>query len=946
MSASTQGNLWRAIGLAMTDLETLQKSVRSAGWSWEKSLHVTASEAMAKALRGSGVMALQIVELDDLIRSAGMPAERRTEIHSYPRFQRQEEGKEGGIGPSTFTEELTKWRRTVFQKNMRFGIDMDFEIRRHLRLHAPDLEVSRLLLGMSSELRQSIVFLMNAGFRPDDFEEVDPPLRVALSAWRALEANLPECTNTRRDLWERYSDIRSPSDAESRDLRRRVETTLLHLSGSSGLEAEGVRIVHHGFYFFTPLQWALFRLLRNVPNVHQLFVVHDDGKSRAFETWRRYFVERWNMPKVEGIGGTFENRRLTALSRALTGRRIDDPTLPASLRIVKCRNSTEFVRQWSEEISRATASGEPAPKLVASEPSEVKRVLLRMAGDIDEVVDLANLPIGQYLLALHECYDTATGGIPARVLDPKNLIDIVASGFVDRENDALRPSSAVSAFKRALPFFGDLRLLEEWRERAIALERLVKSEVALLGGRVDGLTDVDRMRSAVQNELRLVPWCDLTDAEATVIRTTISRIGELVDEIVAEGMGRPKNYLEWVRKSLERAMVDLTKEERAELERRLQHAEGVPEYELDFEGLRDVVSMILGRKVDMSLDGTPLDDDGSDDTNRVMDIKYADIYGLAPPGGNVFVTNLSDTSFPNRNAAYMWPFSAESIREGEGEPVGVELLRTRMETGSLEALYVFSSVLSGVPEDKQVTLSWVEEFGNSLHNPSVLITLLTRLRNNRDGGALEATLGGLDIDGATGSNVANPIFSPVPSAPASASRDDVEAAESKIDQVAVGSAILCRRRFALQWAMGRSASFQSSHLQSMLFGNIQGTLFRRNRFAGHEDRERRNRIHALTRDLWRHLTLGQRKSSHAKARVVIDGPSARWQWTFSLGGKKNGDRSIDRSYRVAFGDLAPPVGLMAGDDTSVVLPAPGEDVSVAQCNSCPVAPRCSHRRFG
>jgi hypothetical protein len=901
---------------------------------------------MAKVLRSSGVRALQIVELDDLIRSAGMPAERRTEIHSYPRFQIPEEGKNVSAGSSTFNEELTQWRRNVFQKNMRFGIDMDFEIRRHLRNHAPDLEGSKLLLGMSSELRQSIIFLINAGFRPDDFQEVDAPLRVALSAWRALEANLPECTNTRRDLWERYADVRSPSDVESRDLRRRVETTLLHLSGSADLETQGVQIVYHGFYFFTPPQWALFRLLRTVPNVDQLFLVHDDGESRAFETWRRYFVERWNMPKVEIAGGTADNRRLTALSSALTGRRIDDPTLSSSLRIVKCRNSTEFVRQWSEEINRAIAAGEPAPKLVASEPGEVKRILLRMAGDIDEVVDLANLPIGQYLLALHECYDTSTGAIPSRVLDSTNLIKIAASGFVDRDTDVLRPSSAVSAFKRALPFFGDLRLLQEWQERAIALERLVKSEVALLGGRVDGLTDVERMRSAVDNELRLVPWCDLTDAEATVIRTTITRIGELVDEIVAEGMGRPKNYLEWVRKSLERAMVDLTREERAALEKRLQNAEGVPDYELDFEGLRDVVSMILGRKVDMALDGSPLDDDDSDDANRVMDIKYTDVYGLVPSSGNVHVTNLSDSSFPTRNTTYMWPFSAESVREGEGEPVGVELLRTRMETGSLEALYVFWSVLGGVPEDKQVTLSWVEESANSLHNPSVLITLLTRMRNNRDGGALEVTLGGLEIDAATGSNLPNPVFSLIPTAMTSASQEDVKTAESKVPQVAASAAVLCPRRFAIQWAMGRSASFQSPHAQAMLFGNIQGALFRRKRFAGAVERERKNRARALTRDLWRHLTQGQRKSSYAKARVVVEGPSARWEWAFSLGGKKNGDKPFDKAYRVAFGDLAPTEGLLAGDDSSVVLPVPDDEVSVAQCNMCPVAPRCLHRRFG
>lgn len=945
MISALRENKWRAIGSARMDVESVRRSVESAGWSWENSLHVTASEPMAKALRSESLRALQIVEVDDLIRSAGMPAERRTPVDSYPSFPVRLTGQDAVAESARFRDELTQWRRNIFQRNMRFGIDMDFEIRRHLRQHAPDLEISRLLLGMSRELRQSIVFLINAGFRADDFQETDPALRVALSAWRALEASVPECANSRRDLWERYSDVGSPSDAESVDLRRRVESVLMHLSGSPGLEVEKVQIVYHGFYFYTPPQWALFRLLKQVPNVDQLFVVHDDGKSRAFETWRRYFVERWNMPKVEYSGIALDNPRLVALSNALTGHRIDESALSGSLRIVKCRNSTEFVREWSEEISRATSAGEPTPKLVAAGPSEVKRVLSRMAGDIDEVVDLANLPIGQFLLALHECYDTTAGRVPEQVLDATNLINIVASGFADRDQDPLRPSLAVSAFKRALPFFGDLRLLKDWHERALALERLVKSEVALLGRRMEALSDIDRIETAAGNELRLVPWCDLTDAEATVIRVTITRIGELVEEIVAEGMGRPKNYLEWVRKSLERAMVHLTKEERVELERRLQNAEGVPDYELDFEGVKEVVSMILGRKIDMALDGTLLDDDDGDDSLRVMDIKYADVYGLAPPKGDVHITNLTDSSFPTHNTTYMWPFSAESILEGEGEPVGVELLRTRMETGSLEALYVFWSALGGVPEDRRVTLSWVEESANSIHNPSVLITLLSRMRNSRDGGALEATLGGLETEKATGSNVAIPVHAAVPLAPTSAPQNDVDVAEEKINRIAASSAFMCRRRFAIQWGLGPSASFQSTHTQSMLFGNVQGTLFRRRRFPGQTDRERRNRVYALTRDLWRHLTIGQRKSSYTKARVTIDRATAKSEWTFTLGGKKEGRNwPVDLAYRAAYGGIPIPPGFLAGDDNGVGLPLPDDTVSARECNTCPVAPRCQHRR--
>ena len=939
---TTTKNVWRALGLANVDKQNVENAVKAIGFGWESSIHVTATAELAKLFRNNGLISISVIELDDIIRWAGMPAARRIPVEDYPSFSKYLEIEDQESSRKAWQLALTNWRQNAMQKAHRLGIDMDFEIRDHLRRHAADQEASRILLGMSTELRQAIVFLINAGFQPDDFKKSDPPLRVALSAWRTLEERLPECTNTRRDLWERYSDITSPSDAEGLDLQQRVKLTLHHLSGS---DSEKVSIVYHGFYFYTPPQWALFRLFRQLPNVDQLFVVHDDGVSRAFETWRRYFVERWNMPRVQYSGSSSKNQRVQALSDALEGRKVDDAALLGRLRIVRCRNTTEFVREWTEEINRARAGGDPSPKLVAASAQEINRILARMAGEVDSVVNLANLPIGQFLLALHECYDTATGKVPDRILSANSLINIVASGFLDREQDKLLPSYCVAAFKRALPYFSDLRLIHDWQQRALTLERLVVSEVALLGRRLDDQSDVDRIATAVANELRLTPWCDLTDEEAWVIRESIDRIAVLVDEIVSEGMGKPKNYLEWVRRSLERAMVNLTKEERAELEKRLHNAEGTPEYDLDLEGITEIVSMILGRRVDFNLDGSPIADEDNDDPNRVMDIRFADVYGFESPKGNVHVANLADTVFPSTNSTYMWPFSENSLRADQGEPMAVELLRTRKENGSLEGLYVFWSVLAGVAEDRTLTMSWVAESSDSLHNPSVLLSLLARVKDKRDGGPLESILGGLEIGPATGTNVSNPIYAPVPVNLSVASNDELAIAESRVDRVAAGAAFMCQRRFAIQWALGKSASFQSPHTQSILFGNVQGALIRRGRFGDLEPRDRQNRIYALTRDIWRHLTIGQRKSSNARARVRVQGWTAKWPWVYTLGGKKDGLTRKDSAYRAAFGDIRIPARLLSGDNGEIALPDPDSEVTKATCDMCPVASRCSKRRF-
>ena len=54
--------------------------------------------------------------------------------------------------------------------------------------------------------------------------------------------------------------------------------------------------MHHGFYFYSPVQWAFFQALARVPDVDQVFIVHDDGDNPAFSTWRYFFRTEWQMP--------------------------------------------------------------------------------------------------------------------------------------------------------------------------------------------------------------------------------------------------------------------------------------------------------------------------------------------------------------------------------------------------------------------------------------------------------------------------------------------------------------------------------------------------------------------------------------------------------------------------------------------------------------------------
>lgn len=928
---------WGAVGLVDVSEENLRLTFGGLGVDFDSCAHVTANESLAKVLRMAGLRAISAVELTDVLVWDSMPQSLRIPIADYPVVADDSGPPNRGVDP--IGTQLSAWRRTITGNRIGFRLHVDNVLRTYLREDAADEVSANLLRRSVRDFRSTLEFLEAANFDADDFAGDEPLVRVALDAWRHVESMVPEFGNVRHDLWNHHGSIAEPKSASSKDLRRRLDEVLRHVFASDGGR---VQVLLHGFFFFTPQQWALFALLKSHPSVDMCFVVHDDGRDRAFETWRHYFVQRWAMPSVRYLDVQSSTVRSSALAASLEGRRVDAAPITASTRIVRFANATEFVRDLKIH-ERAIDVDERKPLLFAPSPDDVERFVDRMSSETSgNSVNLANLPVGQFLLAAHECVDYAGTSTPVCHLDGARLVDMVASTFLDSAAEGLHPSRYVPALRRALPFFADVSRADEWVERAVALERLVVGEVAQLGAKESGHSDVQRMSTAVDNELRQVPWCDLTRDEVRMVRYAVDAAKSVVDEIASEGLRRTDNYVAWIRKRLERAMANLDPAGRDEIERKLHGVGAGMSGVLDPEGIRDVVGMILGREIDNG------PGDGDREGKKVKDVRSLDALGFRRSTVDVHVANLAETVFPAKAFPYGWPFSEGALKVVDGRRVSREILATRVATAPLGDLYLFRLALDGVGPNSTLTLSWIGEGRGEYHNPSTLLNLLTEpkvrsttVRDRAGGLSLSPAIQGQPIGGAR--SLPSPRTFDV-----AANRDALTAAAAALPQVAKASTLVCPRRFVLQWALGPSGSFQSPHQHSMLYGNVLGALSRRGRFLveGTVPRDVRRRLVA---DLWRHLTLGLRASSLRKRRVhetEVRLPSAYWQWIFTMGGSQGGDGPTDRAYQAALGRIEVAASDLSGESSDYVLPEPGPTVNGRVCNMCPVAPRCSARMFG
>lgn len=912
---------WKALAAGRVDESFLRQALEDRGASWETACHVTATASLARSIRTSGVVGLPIATLTDLIVLPGMP-DISLPVDGFP-------GPDvlGRDGPLAYDRQVSDWQMAATGRRMRLGIWLDDELRQFSKRASPNSPAAELLVKSRRQFSQTIHSLIASGISPENLTVTGELARTAIAAWASLEQAIPSLAWTREDLWINFREFQNQTTARARDLRDRVEAALDCAFGV----AKGRRlIVHHGFYFYTPPQWALFQLLRGIPTIDQIFIVQDDGSNPAFETWRRFFVEEWDMPVPEKVvipaADLARYPRAIALLQALGGETVEHEGLAGSLSVLECRSPAELVRHWRHE---SVAAPGDQPMRFAADARSVERLVRRLGRDTNpNRPDLAQLPIGSFLIALHDCIQSSAEGGTAVVIKAEGLLDIVASGYLGSHGHQGSTSDAVEVLRRSLPFFTGCVTGQQWLERASHLHRLILSEVAPLGKRDPGASDIQRIRAATANPLRLIPWGDLTAGEAAEIADVISNVVKLVEEIASRERVALKDHMQFLQSNLKRGLSNLDDALRREITVKVDgFAVGLDE-EIDIDGLVDVVAMLLGRTPQLDAFG-----DLEMQVDGVRDLRGLDSLGMHKESRDLHVTNLAEGTFPSSVPVLGWPFHLDDLQMSRAaiDPITLELLTARSENAALGDLYLLWLALDGVQAGNKVTLSWISDIGGERRNPSALLSLLTLPQKST--AAIVARAGGFAVDGVTpAADLGALTICPSPGVRTSTAAE-VSSAIQQIPLTAAASAFACGRRLALQWILGRSHAFQSDHHHSMLHGNVVGALVKMNGMKEDDARTAAN-------DLWRHLTPGQRSSSYAR-RVVKETSwySAKSHWIFTLEGKRSpANGPLDLAYQAASNGTMPDMELIVPAASSY-LP-PGID-DAAICEHCPVRMSCS-----
>lgn len=917
---------WTAVAMPRVSRDDIAAILSKRNVGWGLAAHVTATTTLTQAIRDEAAVALPVATMRDLVVMPGLPGGMRLTIETFRNPARSPRADR-----PRYERLVKRWQQEATGRRLRIGVQVDDSLRAFVRAEAND-GLGRALLASRRSYASSIHALIAAGIRPQDLRPRDAMAQLAARAWARAEQDVEALGAPRELTWVEPAELTAGRSSRAQELKARLRDAL---EAAFGPAVDGRwSIVHHGFYFYTAPQWQMFQALRSLDEVDQLFVVHDDGHNPAFASWRYYFRPEWGMPVPMATPAADDQVTLAAewLRRALTGA--ESGSLEG-VRLMEYRSPVDLVRHWTQETDGLSEGQEP-PVRYAAAAEDVDRFVQRL-GRVQGTAppQLAQLPVGNFLLTLHACIQRGTDGHPEVVLSPEALLDLVASGFVGHQSGAVGVRPAL--LRRVLSFFAGCRNGKEWKVRAAALRAAVENRAARLGSRTADDSDADRIDRAASNPVRLAPWVDVTEEEVTAVEAAVNRVVDLIDEVVRRERVVLGDHLDRIRHTLDGVLRTLQPEEREVVEAKIRGFGVLTDEELDVDGLVDVVAMLVGRTADF--DPAPVNDDDPAST-RVRQLRGLDGLGLSRTNDDLHLANLSEHSFPTSGMAVGWPFTLDDVRtavDAGAEPVTVELMATRAATGPLGDLYLLWLALDGTGREAALTLSWISRSAGEKRRLSPLVALLARLHHPDK--AVREAAGGLEARTVDADGGNEPLGERQPPARGDGMSDDdvMAAVEDAVHPVAAASANACPRRFALQWVLGTSAGFMPEHLTTMLYGNLTNALVR-------EGLENDFGARATTGAVWAHLTEGQRASSLDKAVVKRTSREvgARPAWIWTLGGTGSGSRPLDAAYQAAQAMLAPDADLLAPEGAEFLPMGVTGDGAPKVCSRCPVQTRCLH----
>lgn len=664
-----------------------------------------------------------------------------------------------------------KWRSDETQ--FREMVVLSQYVREQIAKYGDDPIVRRWLVGCRRNLKltlSSIILLEEAEIDLGDLRaDGDRNMEFLLGAWRYLKEHDPAIHTFRKRM-------------KALETRNAWNPILAKLFGRNNIHT----VVFHGFYYFTPIQEKLMRLMEQVGIKVICLFCYNETYPYAHEIWRKtYSVENgypptseWHMERSdrsEPYGEIFEGRKAEISNK---------------LKFKEYATVMDFVRGM-KQVS------EQGYQIYSSNFNGANQILQDFYPEEYGERRLLSYPIGQFVNTLNRLWDEDQQEI---ILDSEALIDCFASGWLSV--DGIAGKQYIQDLMYVLPFFADCKTVDEWEERMEFLQQIRDDVIEPFRENLDVDDSVARWQEIMGNPFLNFSVFAVPDEKLEVILTLIRQLLDMAQELFeSQETLRVEEHIRKLDRILKKHELsnELYEEEREivkDLFEKLSDSEGFVQ-ECFPSDISSALNFYMTGKVD---DGELQNTQGG----MVLPLYHVEAACIRTRG-KVHVCFCDSDHMPGGKKEYVWPLTNRHIRDcykRTKNPLILNMMHI-MESSYICNRYFLYAAL----KNQNVQISWIHEVGEKFLSPSPYVHLVSAASGVSWTPAARR--------GLTSSYVASLKVGEARTVPYKAAQmPEHTAKEAKMDYA------LCPMKYALGYVVEKAPTFQSEFHQNYAINGL------------------------------------------------------------------------------------------------------------------------------
>lgn len=550
---------------------------------------------------------------------------------------------------------------------------------------------------------QTMRTLTEIGLQPYDIMPATKEEEWLQQAWMAMESKDPLFSETRnRMMGARGAGKVGPALVDA----------MRAIPDAAHIPEKLDEVVLHGFYFITPLQQQLFRLMEGAGISLAFLNLYDDRVPTVFRPVEEFIggehgwvpLDAWAMDRSGKV--TDSGRRFAALYEGEAWREEGDnkgqwPNIKAYW---------DF-GTWLDDYS-ATVNGQGnEPQYFSSQPDLFNERLKDYFPENYSDRHLLAYPVGQFLFHLHKMWDENAETL---AIEERGLFECFASGLlvVDKEN----AKHYTHVLRDLLPYFSNCHAWSEWKARMESLREAMNVAVEAFDAEDEYSEETRRFHKMMENPLRHFSFFNVSPDNLEIVLAFIEKLFDLAEWLFLDSHGETSLSTHFDKLELlietEFRDSDLLQEERkilTEIEARVRQDSMIEEQFL-VQDLSEAIAVYLGGQLSSDLEKHEI-------VRRFEDVDAAPLLGR-----HLHICGLDEESLPNSNSELPWPLTRETV-ELLADRSALRLAVLREKLAPDIARYLLYSSLAF---NESTTLSWIREWNGKQLEQSLYIQLLER----------------------------------------------------------------------------------------------------------------------------------------------------------------------------------------------------------------------------